>query len=66
MKLLMIVLIFFFFGAFFIVSQDNLALSSSANLDKFMAAYSSWLNHLLGNVGGVTGYLIKMDWLPGK
>ncbi len=62
----MLVVMFLLFGAFFIISENNLALSHDGNLDKFISEYVDWIDRLGGNAGSVSGYLIKMDWLPGK
>ncbi len=64
MKLLMLIVIFFLIGAFFIISQENLHISDSTELNKFNTAYVSWLEDLSENFKQVTGYVVKMDWLP--
>lgn len=64
MKILILVVMFLCIGAFFIISQNNLALDSSENADKFISLYKTWLEKTFENLGSLTGYVIKMDWLP--
>lgn len=66
MKTIMIIIMFFLVGAFFIVSENNLALNDQAKFNQFVGLYSSWLSQIFGNIGGVSGYVVKMDWLPGN
>lgn len=60
----MFVIMFLFIGAFFMISQNNLALNSSENIDKFASAYVAWFNRIFENAGDLTGYVLKMKWLP--
>ena len=64
MKILMFVILFLLIGAFFIVSNENLALNSKANLDLFFSKYFDWLYELFDNGSRVTGYVVNMGWLP--
>jgi len=57
---------FLLIGAFFIISQNNLALKETGNLNKFISLYSSWFGRILDNSSNAVGYVIKMDWLPGQ
>lgn len=64
MRFWMTLAIFFLLGGFFIISNHNLALSEHGNAQKFFSLYSAWVGHLFDNVVGVTGYVVKFDWLP--
>ncbi len=64
MKILMLVVMFFCIGAFFIISQNNLNLSEEGNIDSFVSSYKIWLQETANNLGSLTGYLVKMEWLP--
>jgi hypothetical protein len=64
MKLLVFILILLLIGAFFIISQNNLALSQEGNLNKFVSLYGSWLVSTMKNIGSLSGYMVKMEWLP--
>ena len=64
MKIYMIIVLFFLIGAFFIISNENLALSKKQNLQKFGELYVNWIDQLLANAKYVSGYVVKMDWLP--
>jgi hypothetical protein len=64
MKILILVVMFFFIGALFIISENNLALSKPGNADKAVSMYSSWLSQIFDNGRTLTGYLVKLNWLP--
>ena len=62
----MIIIIFLLTGAFFIISNNNLVMGDSQNIDKFIGLYSQWIDSLVFNAAGVSGYVVKMEWLPGE
>jgi len=64
MKLLMLIVMFFCVGAFFIISQHNLALNNQKNIDNFVSLYGNWLKSTAINFGSLTGHIVKMEWLP--
>lgn len=64
MKIWMFLIIFLLVGAFFIISQNNLALSQQGNFQKFVGLYSTWFGKLAGNGVNIAGYVVKMNWLP--
>jgi len=64
MKILMIIVIFFLIGAFFIISENNLHLSKQAELREFKLKYFNWLDNVFMNFKQVSGYVVKLDWLP--
>jgi hypothetical protein len=66
MKFLMIIVIFLLLGAFFIISNNNIMMNSSENVDKFISLYGSWIDRMIVNGESVSGYLVKMEWLPDK
>ncbi len=64
MKILIFIILFLFVGAFFIISNENIKMNSSENLDLFFREYCSWFDKLIGNGKNLSGFLIKMEWLP--
>ena len=60
----MLLIIFLILGAFFIISNENLALSDRTNFDVFKDLYYEWLINLFENSKEITGYVINSDWLP--
>ena len=64
MKIRIAIIIFLLLGAFFIISENHLALKDSENINKFVLLYTDWLGKLYENSVSTTGYLIKMEWLP--
>ena len=64
MKILILIMMFFVVGALFIISNNNLHLNESTEFGKFYDSYYLWMEQLFGNVKYVTGYLVKVQWLP--
>ena len=65
MKILMFVILFLLIGAFFIISNENIKMNSSENVYHFFDLYGHWFDKLLDNGKIFSGYLVKMEWLPG-
>jgi hypothetical protein len=66
MKILIFVMMFFLVGAFFIISEKNLALGHEGSLSTFSSLYASWLSQVFGNTFSLSGYIVKMEWLPNE
>lgn len=66
MKIRVFILIFLFLGAFFIISENQLALKERENVHAFTDLYLDWIEELYENSASLTGYIVKMDWLPEK
>lgn len=64
MKLISLFMLFLFFSAFFIISNENLALHEKENRVKFAKVYYAWFLDILGNFKSISGYVIKAEWLP--
>lgn len=63
-RILLVFIIFFFLSALFIISNNNLAMHKQENLLKFSQIYLGWLEGIYSNVVKVTGYVVKLDWIP--
>ena len=66
MKILIIFIMFLFIGAFFIISENNLALNKTGNVDRVLGIYSLWLSQIFDNARVMTGDVVRMNWLPEK
>ena len=64
MKVLIFVLMFFVLSALVIISNNGLALSDDENLKEFGDLYLNWAERIYSNVQGVTGEVVRMEWLP--
>ena len=64
MKLLIFVIFFLLVGVFLIVSNENIQLNSSENIDHFFQSYAEWLDKIFINTKTTTGYIIQMKWMP--
>ena len=64
MKIVLFIIIFFLLTAFFIISENKLALKEERKRGEFKQLYSDWLNKTLENFKSVTAHLVKLDWLP--
>ncbi|HTY43749.1 MAG TPA: hypothetical protein VMC80_00715 [Patescibacteria group bacterium] len=66
MRVFLIIIIFFVTGALFIISNNNLSVYHQENFSTFSKMYAGWLGDIYSNVVNMTGYLVKLDWLPNK
>ena len=57
---------FLAFGAFFIISNNNLAIRNFEDFAVFYNSYYAWMSNLFYHARSVTGYAIRFDWLPNK
>jgi hypothetical protein len=64
MKIFIFVVFFLLIGAFFIISNENIKMNSKENVSYFFKQYFKWSDKLLGNGKTVSGYLVKLQWLP--
>lgn len=64
MKVFVLLIMFLFVGLFFIISENNLKLSEAGNFSKAVGLYSAWFSQIFDNSRVLTGYLVRMDWLP--
>ena len=64
MRTVLFVLKFFLLGAFFIISNHNLALSVPEHRGEFVSDYKAWLLEITNNVVSATGNIVKLEWLP--
>jgi hypothetical protein len=64
MRLILFFLKFFLLAAFFIVSNQNLALVDDENRDIFFQEYKDWVYSVGGHIGSLTSYVIRVEWLP--
>jgi hypothetical protein len=64
MKTFLIILVFFCLTALLIISNNGLAMRDEGNFEEFKELYVGWLNKVYQNMQGITGQVIKLDWLP--
>jgi len=64
MKLFMLFVIFFFMTAFFIISEQNLHLGNTEEMQRFLDVYYGWLTQVFERGIEITAYAISLDWLP--
>ena len=64
MKYVAFVIVFLLFGAFFIVSNENLALKNSDSRLIFARHYYGWFVGILDNFKSISGDVIHSKWLP--
>jgi hypothetical protein len=64
MKILLILIKVFVIAALLIISNENLAMSSSEDRVQFISEYKIWLNQLFDHGLVVVGYVVGNEWLP--
>jgi len=62
----MFIVFFLLVGAFFIISENNIQMNNTENFKSFFSVYTSWLFEIFDNTKELTGYFIRMEWLPEK
>ncbi len=65
MKWVLFLAVFFLaLGAFLIISNHNLHLGVKEEISIFYGWYYHWLTSLVSQGEHITGYALKLDWLP--
>jgi hypothetical protein len=64
MKVTIVVLKLLFIGALFLVSNNELRLVESQDLNTFIDLYVAWLGNLFSQSVELTGYVANSQWLP--
>ena len=66
MKIAMIIVMFLLLGAFFIISQNELALKNTENISELFTSYKNWFSQLGDNFGHITGEAVDLDFQDQK
>ena len=64
MKVMLVILKILFIGGLLIISNGELALSESENIEIFMDEYAVWVSGLFENGLTIVGYVVNTEWLP--
>ena len=64
MRIIAIIIMFFLLGAFFLISENKIALKYTSARQELGKLYYSWLSNLFDNSKSLMGYVVKLDWLP--
>jgi hypothetical protein len=64
MKIAVFIALFLLLGAFYIISEDSIALNSWENAHIFFEKYLFWIVTLVDNSRSVVGSVVKMEWIP--
>ena len=63
-RIFLVFIMLFLFSALFIISNNNLAMHKQENALKFSKTYFGWLEEIYSNVVKLSGYVVKLDWVP--
>ena len=66
MRIISLLVLFMFLSAFFIISNQNLALKDKDSRLQFARSYYAWFLGFIGNFKNITGAVIKIEWIPDK
>ncbi len=66
MKTILVIIIFLLMNAFFIISDNALALKNEGNIGKFFSLYSQWIKEVKSNLLTITGDVIKLKWIASE
>ena len=64
MKIYILITMLLVIAALFIVSERNVNLKTSEGRLELGKVYVGWMSQVLINARTVSGYVIKLDWLP--
>ena len=64
MRILIIVVVLLVFSGLIILSNNNLALYKSENVEGFKTFYVGWLDRVYANFQVLTGNAVGLDWSP--
>ena len=61
---LVFLILFFALCSLIIINNNNLHLSNQEDFHTFTATYGQWFDNFYLNMQNVTGYVVKMSWVP--
>jgi len=64
MKFLIFIFMFFVLSALLIISNNNLGMLESENIEIFSTLYFDWINGFYNNLQFLTGNIVGLDWVP--
>ncbi|HLD97997.1 MAG TPA: hypothetical protein VI815_01595 [Candidatus Nanoarchaeia archaeon] len=64
MKTILIIAVFLLMNFFFIISNNNIHLTSMENISQIFSIYINWLQEIGKSIVEVTGNVIKLEWVP--
>lgn len=47
-----------------IINNNDLHISDKGGMNNFSELYVGWINQTYSNLFSVTGYFVKLDWIP--
>ena len=62
MRTITIIIFFLLLGAFFIISEKNLSITKTSDLEILKSNYFSWTEKLINNAAGIVGNTVRMEW----
>jgi len=63
MKAMLIIVVFLLMNAFFIISNNNLALKDEGSIGRVYDLYFSWVGGVMNNIVKISGEIVKLDWV---
>ena len=64
MRFFIFLIKFLLLAAFFIISNQSLALANADDRQTFFDEYTGWIAKVAGEVGTLTSYVVKVEWMP--
>lgn len=64
MKIILFVILFIALCSLIIINNNDLKLSNQEDFEKFSDLYVQWFDKFYLNLQNVTGYVVKMSWVP--
>jgi len=64
MKIILFIILFIVLCSLIIINNNDLKLSNQEDFVKFSDLYVQWFDKFYLNIQNVTGYVVKMSWVP--
>ena len=64
MRTTIFVIKFFLLAAFFIVSNQHLALANQDARQEFVIIYKNWIFNVGEHISSLASYVVRVEWLP--
>lgn len=63
-RILAVIIVLFLLSSFVVIIAKDIPITKSEGITGFAVAYIDWVKQIAGNVGDITGQVVKQDWTP--
>ncbi len=63
-RILAVIIVIVLLSSFVVIIAKDIPITKKEGITGFATAYIEWAKQIAGNVGDITGQVVKQDWLP--